>query len=274
MFVAKRIGRGRRAEPSLRSLLFIHIPKSAGTTFQTILAKVYSPADYCAIYPDWETIKPVVVGHSWGTALRAVGGHFPYGLHEDAELRPLLNERIDYVTLLRDPVARVVSHFNHVMNGEYPEHREVFERHPTIEKFIEHEWARDVQTSFLLDRKIEPDDDPEEAIRDAEAILRDRIKVVGLAERFDETLILCAEAFGWELPTYASANRAIDRGKRIRVKDLDKSVIDRIKAANPRDMAVYERGKALFEERCAQIPRFAAKLNRYRARFERETPVT
>jgi len=268
MSVCEKPELGWVAKPSPRSLFFIHIPKTAGTTFQTILSRVYRSTPYCSVYPNWETSKPVIVGHSWGAALRAVGGHFPYGLHDDPELRPLVSEEVDYVTFLRDPVARVVSHFNHVMNGEYPDHREVFARHPTIEKFLEHKWARDVQTKFILGYEYRIDDDPEAAIRDATAILRDRIQVVGLAERFDESLILCAEAFGWELPTYVSENRAVDRAKKLRVKDLAKSTIDRIKAANRCDMAVYERAKALFEEQCARTPGFAVKLNRYRARFE------
>lgn len=265
--VFRNLGGGWGARRSPGTLFFLHIPKTAGTTFQTVLSRVYSQVPSCSVYPCWQDASPRILGHQWDAELALVGGHFTYGLHTYAEFRHLLRKRVDYITFLRDPVARVVSQFNHVVYGGDLAHREIAEEYPTIEKFIEHPWARNLQTRFLLGFYYPIDDDPKAAFRAGKAILRDKVKVVGLTERFDETLILCAEAFGWDLPTYASENRAEDRAKTLRVSDLDQSVIDRVKAANHCDMALYEYAQTLFDKRRARTRRFAAKLDEYRARL-------
>lgn len=268
MFALKKLGLGWGARRSPRSLVFVHIPKTAGTTFQTILSGVYRGAATCPVYPGWEAVRPEILARSWGSKLALVGGHFPYGLHADPDMKSLLHKKINYITFLRDPVARVVSHFNHVMYAGDPAHAEIVAEYPTIEKFIDHPWARNVQTNFLLGFGLQFDDDPATAIRDAAAVLRSRFKVVGLSERFDESLILCAEAFGWELPTHTPANRAVDRARALRVEDLDESVVARIRAANRCDIALYEYAQSLFDKRVARVPHFQAKLDRHRARLQ------
>lgn len=264
----KKLGLGWGARRSPRSLVFVHVPKTAGTTFQTVLSRVFQGATTCPVYPGWEVARPGVLARPWDSKIALVGGHFPYGLHADPDMKPLLSEKVDYITFFREPVARVVSHFNHVRYAGEPGHREIVAEYPTIEKFIEHPWARNVQTNYLLGFGLQFDDDPEAAIRAGKAVLRSRFKVVGLSERFDESLILCAEAFGWELPAYAPANRAADRARALRVEDLDESVVARIRAANRCDLALYQYAQTLFDKRRARVPDFQAKLDRYRARLQ------
>jgi len=268
MFSLRKLGLGWGTRRSPGTLLFIHIPKTAGTTFQTVLSRVYSQVSACSVYPCWDDAKEQILGHQWGAKLALMGGHFSYGLHATPDLQPLLMEKAHYITFLRDPVARVVSQFNHVVYGGDLAHSEIAAEYPTIEKFLEHPWARDLQAKFLLGFYYPIDDDLEAAVRAGKALLRDKIEVVGLTERFDESLILLAEAFGWDLPTYTSENRAEDRERKLRVEDLDESVIARIRAANRCDVALYEYAQTLFDKRCARTPRFRAKLVHYRSRFQ------
>ncbi|APW62676.1 sulfotransferase family 2 domain-containing protein [Paludisphaera borealis] len=240
-----------RTKPS--TLLFVHIPKTAGTTFQSVLSQMYDDYDHCTVYPAWQQAKDVIKSITWNGRLRAVAGHFPYGLHLEAEIQPFIESDVRYATFLRDPVRRVVSHYNHVMNSDHPSHREILGRHPTLESFLEHPWARDVQTLFVSGWK--PEDVARAPGRAANAsieILRDRFEVVGLTERFDESLALFAEAFGWRLPEYTSMNLASERIRRLRVEELAPSLIDRIKAANRCDVAIYEYASSLFDERCSE----------------------
>ena len=243
----------------------VHIPKTAGSTFQTILSQVYDPYRHCSVYPSWWEAKDLIQSIDWKSPLLAISGHFPYGLHRDPEASLLMHEQVRYTTFLRDPVDRVVSHYNYLMNSDDPRHREMIAEHPTLESFLEHPWARDMQTCFLTgwDRT---DDRRRQAGRRCilrTELLRDRFEVVGLTERFDESLILFAEAFGWVLPPYTSMNRSSDHARRIHVEDLPRSLIDKIKNRQPlRHRRSTNTPDHFSKSTCATVPAFAAKLTR------------
>ena len=138
------------------TLLFVHIPKTAGTTFQTILRKLYSEQDRCELYPSWWVAKAGLELHTKRDRFRAVGGHFTYGVHAKPEIRPFLEDDMHYITILRDPVHRVVSTFNHLLSSDYPEHRTIIAKHPTLEAYLKHRSARNAQTWFITGWKRKP----------------------------------------------------------------------------------------------------------------------
>ena len=135
-----------RSGPS--TLLVVHIPKTAGTTFRTILWNQYSEPP-CNLYPSaWEAKAGLELLPRKGR-FGAVIGHFPYGLHSKPWIQPLLEDNVEYATFVRDPVRRVVSNFNHLMNSDHPAHRAIIAKHPTFESFLGHKWAHNAQTWFI-----------------------------------------------------------------------------------------------------------------------------
>jgi hypothetical protein len=66
--------------------------------------------------------------------------------------------------------------------------------------------------------------------------------VVGLCERFEESLILIAEAFGWKIPYYE--NRKVSKVR----PTLEPGVVDMIQEHNRLDMELYEFARKRFEE--------------------------
>ena len=256
------------------TLFFVHIPKTAGLTFQNVLAGVYENTCYCTVYPSWEDAKGLINSFAWNGRLRAMAGHFPYGLHREADVQALIESEVRYTAFLRNPVDRVVSHYNYVLNSPHPMHRDIVARHPTLESFLAHPWGRDLQTYFASGWKhADVQRAPAEATRAAIEILRDHFEVVGLTERFDESLILLAEALGWELPTYISTNRSSESARRIRAEELAPSLIARIEEANRCDMALYEYAQSLFSERCSATPSFQTKLTAYQSRLTSRQPA-
>jgi len=244
---------GSESRPS--TLFFVHIPKTAGTTFQSIAWRVYDALGICSVYPSWDQARDQVEAADRSAKARLVFGHFAYGLHRDPVMRPLIEDEIRYATFLRDPVHRVVSHYNHVMNSDFPTHREIFARHPTLESFLDHPWACDVQACFLTSwHRTTIKSDQAGATRTAIGNLRERFDVIGLTERFEESLGWFAHAFDWRLPAYTSMNQASDREKRIHVEDLSPTLIGKIRDLNRCDTPIYEHACSLFEERWATTP--------------------
>ena len=70
---------------------------------------------------------------------------------------------------------------------------------------------------------------------------------IGLSERFDESLDLCNKTFGWSLKAIPKRNVGNYTQSSFTQEQLDK-----INAACEIDKIIYNRGKVLFEERCAK----------------------
>jgi hypothetical protein len=96
-------------------LAFVHIPRTGGGTLSSAISRNYSPLKSTGNFqasPEKARVKlqqSVAQGH-W----KAVGDHLPYGLfvrHLPADTR--------YITILRDPVDRVLSHYHfHAQAGK------------------------------------------------------------------------------------------------------------------------------------------------------------
>ena len=104
---------------------FVHIPKTAGTTLNSILAHEYSPDETYEIMMRGMSLRvpktimlprPVISFskiHRLKSALRhrqrlrLIRGHF------DLSLGKLLPPDTQFFTLLRNPVERAISHYHH-----------------------------------------------------------------------------------------------------------------------------------------------------------------
>src|SRR5687767_997581 len=95
-------------------VLHLHLPKTGGTTLNEILARPCAPGEYVALGPDVHGAIENL--RSWSDERRAevrvVQGHLPYGLHE------IFPQPHTYVTLLREPVDRVLSFYFYVARSE------------------------------------------------------------------------------------------------------------------------------------------------------------
>ncbi len=93
-------------------MIFLHIPKTAGTTFNHILREVYG-VGFLRIPPrKWRKTRRILQG------TKVITGHMPFGVHGRWGIAA------NYVTLLRDPVERIISlwwhakkHTNHRRHG-------------------------------------------------------------------------------------------------------------------------------------------------------------
>ena len=91
-------------------LAFLHVPKTAGTALRRVLAEQYGPDRVLELYhgigaDDVERLRRMEA-RDW-QQVRAVAGHMEYGIHE------LIPFPVRYVTMLRDPVDRIVSHYSY-----------------------------------------------------------------------------------------------------------------------------------------------------------------
>lgn len=92
-----------------RIVLFMHIPKTAGTALRESIEPNFRMSEVAYLYPDPALFPPE--SSVWAltleqrAGLRFVMGHFLFGIHN------ALPGRSEYVTVLRDPRDRVLSQY-------------------------------------------------------------------------------------------------------------------------------------------------------------------
>ena len=193
--------------------------------------------------------------------LELVGGHFPYGLHE------LIARPVAYVTMLREPVRRVVSHYWYVLDE--PSHylhervagagmslRDYAEAGADLSPELENGQLRlfSARSRTMLHTDAE-------CLEEAKAALHE-FAVVGTTERFDESLVAMERALGLRRPAYVSENVA-----RRRPKPLDAETRELIERRNRLDLELYAYATRLLEDRVrAGGARFRAHVRRLRRR--------
>jgi hypothetical protein len=266
-------------------LVFMHIPKAAGVTLRQVIEGQYGaervfvpqPQDESELVrEDWRYLSgeaplpfkgvlgydPNVVPRRWLAALGpeamsrlyVVMGHLWFGIH-DALPRPA-----DYLTMLRDPIERVLSLYY------YRKRRQGLTG--TLEDYLAA--GRDFetnngQTRYLCGRMEGVDvrfTTCTAAMLDlAKSRLHEHFSVVGLAERFDESVLLMARTFGWAFPFYErhNVNRLRPRGRQV-----SKRLRDRIEEENRFDLELHAfAGKLLEEKLASQSPPIGAEAVRW-----------
>ena len=223
-----------------QALIFLHIPKTAGTTLNRIIEWQYDPRRIFTVDP--HRIRATVsrlqtLPEKRRERLCVVRGHLAYGVHS------YLPQGGVYITMLRDPVARVLSSYFFILRRPlHPLHRKLTTKGVGIEDFLELTAERqNLQTKVLAGLPyVGPCD--EKILSISKENLTRSFRVVGLSERFLESLILIALAFGWEIPAYE--NRKVTKAR----SPVSSKVIETIRDLNRFDLDLYEFAKARFEE--------------------------
>jgi hypothetical protein len=224
-----------------RCVIFLHVPKAAGQTLNAILARQYDPRATVVITDPSSVTRALDRGAGPPALVR---GHVPYGIHEEIGIDAR------YITMLREPVSRVVSVYGYVWhNPRHPLHTLVRSKGMTLKDFV----TRDVDREDVVNGQTRLIAGRSEADPDSTALLRAKqhlrdMAAVGVVERFDESVMLFRERLDWMVPFYTKRNVAPQRSDTGR---LSPDVRELIESMNRLDIDLYHDALSLFDENVA-----------------------
>jgi hypothetical protein len=240
----------------MEKLIFLHIPKSAGSTILPIFKRQYKRDSFFVPgnHPNLSAIKEKLVSTS---SLRLCFGHMDFGMHD------VVGQPYKYATILRDPIERVISQYYYVKRQ--PKHHlynQAFkENNYSLAEYVESGLSTELnngQVRILIGAggfhknlytkydipfgKCEP-----WMLGEAKLNIEKHFVFCGLQEYFDESLVLMKKELGWRWDIgYVSQNITHSRKK---VSELDSKTLKIIRDANALDIELYDWSKANFLSR-------------------------
>jgi len=246
-------------------LVFFHVPKAGGSTLKEIIFRQYPRGTATWIsFQRPEMVQAFLSQTPEERArMRCLMGHIPYGFHTELPQPAFL------FTMLRDPVSRFFSEYRYMLSFD----REGAWRPPggamdSLRAFLDYRIetnAMEVQTAMIsgyfpgvgVQPPFEPL--PADALEKAKAHIRDHFGLVGVTDRFDETMLLLKQALGWRRGVHYARRNTTTHQRTGRA--VDPALLERIRAHTKNDAALVTYANELLDQALArQEPSFADEL--------------
>jgi len=213
-------------------ICFVHIEKAGGTTLHYLLRNNFmshltlTPWDYWTNnnHSSFQKEEAKYL-FKFFNFVKSFGGHTTRSY---LNYESVIDDCVDYITFLREPVSRYISHYNHQKN--------VMKIDWNIESFLKEKRFDNFMTKRIAGR---------EDIDKAKQILNEKFSFVGLIESFDESLVLMRN----ELPyynfniNYEVKNKSKNENYQVNPKLTDSNMLNEIKKRNELDIELYQFAK-------------------------------
>ncbi len=249
---------------SRKTLIFCHVPKTAGTTLNRIIESQYDPFRIHSI-PGGQRIRGIekfkLLPEERRRKIQVLKGHIEYGLHE------YLPQPSTYMTMLREPIAQVISSYYYGLSSRaHPLYQILNARKMTIEEYVDlAQWANNLQTKLLGGipmSRVQPFEalataqrgeivSPErflgehataETLASAKRHLEHEFSVIGVTNQFEESVALMTIEYGWNVPFYQTFRETKKRPP----EKIEPAILAKIRGLNSFDVELFAFGKNLF----------------------------
>ena len=238
-------------------LFFIHPPKSGGSTVRTFFdlnlgADQFS--DFMRNRPGWNDYKSKFIGTKFG------GGHFSFGYHRT------LKTPVNYTAILREPLARQISHYHYARSGKNGEiargasvslmEAYAFRGDISIDEWVSESYDGLNLFTKMVSGHLNPD---ATSLQVAKNNLNAHFLTIGNCEDMSGYLLRLCATSNLQMPFFVEANRA-------HPKSLDPPVSEAAKHkfldANRLDVELYlEVSKMIAQDERSYGPAFADALD-------------
>jgi hypothetical protein len=240
-------------------LLLMHIPKTAGTSLNAYLEAQYAPENI-VLHAENQILGKTREETRGLDEKHLLTAH----LKLDTLARFIDSDRFFKVTVLRDPVRQTISHFGWVRRLADPENQKEFERSPDyIKRIVERMEKLDLvefidtmdrleknffdncQARYLL--PFHGDVELEDAHLPAALRQLESFDLVGLTERFYDSLLMLSFSMGWPPPRKTPKLNTSSKRYMIDLENGSPELQDRFHQITRFDQAVYAHAEVLFQ---------------------------
>ena len=223
------------------TILFLHIPKTAGTTVHHILNNQYRSL------PSFSISHPDQITHFENKSkeersrIKVLKGHFAFGAHA------YYSEPTTYFTFLREPIKRSISSFNYLKsNRVFP--FEKSEEQYSLKDLLKSGHKKNFDNChvrFLAGAtNLGYGEVNEETYQLALSNFENYFDTFGICERFDESLICLKQNLNWSMPFYVKANVS---EKQSYLSIFDEETYQLLNHYNKFDLLLYEHASKKFD---------------------------
>ncbi|TKJ40777.1 hypothetical protein CEE37_07370 [candidate division LCP-89 bacterium B3_LCP] len=232
-------------------LIFLHIMKTAGTTLERILKRQYGDLGAIRFYPKKleDNLREFnELSSAEQNKVNVIMGHFRFGLHRE------LTGDYKYITLMRNPVDRIMSEYYYILtHPEHELHEPMTSQYKNIADFVRsgmYHLLDNTHTKYLSGMDdLGYGEYSSEAVEIARENLQKHFSFVGITEEFDESLIFLKRMYNWSTPYYIRENVTNNRPKTESLTPEERAVIEEYARM---DIELYEHIRSEFEERLSQ----------------------
>lgn len=241
-----------------KPIIFMHIPKTAGSTLHQLFHLNYRKEQiYTLGITGAPTEGSFIDRHTASVAnfhsltkqeqseFKVVLGHMPYGLHRAFE------SDAQYITFLRHPISRILSHYNFVKESpRHYLHDKTKNEAKTVADYVERLKSKELNNGMLRcflgkdHQKIPFGGCRREMIEVALERIEKRFVAVGIQEYFEESISHLCTVNDWK----TSEIKARNVSKSQYSKDLKNSEVESILRYNSLDLLLYEEIRKKFLE--------------------------
>ena len=214
----------------------MHIPKTAGRTLRSILEKNYSKDEVIRTYSTKQIERFQSLSKNEKDQIKLIIGHNYFGMHEH------LDGPFSYITMLRDPIERVLSLYYFILREPgTPMYKKYNGK--GLDYFLDEEpQTINWQTRFVSGGELD--------LSKAKDHLKKYFSVVGISERFDESLLLIEKELGIKNLNYKSFNVTPNRPRK---EEISPQILKRIEQNVNLDLELYKYALELFEEKLNEL---------------------
>ena len=244
-------------------LVFIHLPKTGGTTLNHIFFRKFTRKK---VFHIWDPLHPetfLQMSDEKRNEFDCITGYVPACIHN------FISRPCRYIILLREPLERAISDYYFILTSvRHPRHERYNREKVTLEEHLQEERGSTPDIiKLLLYPKLEVLLDipiiekwrgfksykiyfesykMNKMIEEGKRKLRQDFFQVGILDRFGEFVFLLSRRLKWDLPCYRIENQNSSRLRADARNTIDTEVLSHFNAAHRIEYQLYEYACSLF----------------------------